>query len=77
MNKTCEHRINSISSENLGTVQWNGPIGTCECCQRIFHYVDSGWISESGNGGRFWHPKNLCGVCGGSYQDYEYKKENK
>lgn len=64
MRPKCEH---GGPTDRPFIGQWNGPIGTCECCGDRFVYCDVG----SSNGyAKFWSPKDRCAVCGGHYIEH-------
>ena len=66
----CEHGVRHGEKDAGEPIVWAGPIGTCECCGRVFFYADSGgWSGKGRITSRIWQPRNRCGRCGGGYRE--------
>lgn len=70
----CEHGVSHNDGRFVG--QWNAPFSRCKCCGVNFPYIDQGSYTTARMWSRMWTPKDLCGACGGKYEETEYVAHN-
>lgn len=64
----CSHGVSADDGRFDGV--WAAPFSNCSCCGTHFPYIDSCTMGKDVYYGTHWMPKNLCGNCGGNYENF-------